>query len=165
MFLVISAKLYIVLSAYKFNSSNVLVTSESLVPACAVFVNIVCIEPILVSYSWKPVITGSIVKAFAVFLAESIALFVMFTNAVVPITPSVENFCVIVSTPDARLSIPFLFKVFTLLLILSSPSTLDFILSFSLSFCKVPKVLLTPLSKPWLLNSIWTIRLSIELTS
>ena len=48
---VISVKLYIVKSAYLFNSSNAELTSFMVVPSDLVFANIVCTELICVSYS------------------------------------------------------------------------------------------------------------------
>ena len=97
-------------------------------------VSIVCMAPILVSYSEKPLVIGSIVNACARFLPALTALFVIFASAVTPITPSAENLVVMLSTPDANPLIPDVDNLDIPLLTSLSPSVEFFILSFSFSF-------------------------------
>ena len=95
---VISVKLYIVLSAYVFNSLRDFFTSFNVDPSLLVFASIVCIEPICVSYSCIPVFTGSIVRAETILLPALTAELVMLDKAVTPITCSAENLACTAST-------------------------------------------------------------------
>ena len=110
-------------------------------------VSIVCIAPILVSYSEKPDIIGSTVSDFTRFLPALTALFVIFASAVTPITPSAENLVVTLSTPVTNPLSPDVDNLDIPLLTSLSPSVEFFILSFSFSFPRLAIVLLTPLSK------------------
>ena len=69
-------------------------------------VSIVCIAPILVSYSEKPDIIGSIVSDFAKFLPALTALLVIFANAVTPITPKADKPFETDDTPLSKPDIP-----------------------------------------------------------
>ena len=72
-----------VLSEYSFNSFKYPFTVSRLSPVAAMMV---CTDPILSSYSLKPVVIGCRVNALTILLAEFTAELVMFANAVTPIT-------------------------------------------------------------------------------
>ena len=95
---VISWKLYIVLSAYKLSLSKASVTSSRVVPWYSVFAKIVCIDPILVSYSLRPDLTGSIVKDLTILFPALMAEFVILARAVTPTTCNAENLAFTLST-------------------------------------------------------------------
>ncbi|CRH85211.1 Uncharacterised protein [Chlamydia trachomatis] len=95
-----------VLSAYVLRSSRTELTCLRFVPSLAVFESIVCMDPILVSYSLKPSIIGSMVNDFVSARPALTARFVRFINAVVPIMPKVLNLLLTVSSALPTLSKP-----------------------------------------------------------
>src|SRR5699024_2368721 len=95
--LVISPKLYIVLSAYEFSSFNVLLTSARVVPCLAVLASIVWTDAIFDSYSWNPSVIGFIDNELAMFIAALVTLFDMLDNTLLAICPIVENLALTVS--------------------------------------------------------------------
>ena len=103
-----------VLSAYVLSSFKALLTSSRVVPLLAVFVRIVVMAFILVSYSLKPVRTGSMVNDFTKFVPAVIAALVIRCRAVTPIIPRVVNL-------EEMVSIPF-----------SIPATEKFFVAFSI---------------------------------
>ena len=118
------------------------------VPLLSVLVRIVWIEFIFVSYSEKPSVIGAKVKAFVNLRPASMALFVMFINAVVAIIPNALNLLVTPSIPDASAPIPSDVNLFILLLTSLRPLVAPFILRLSFRLFKDFIVVLTPFSNP-----------------
>ena len=150
-FLVISVKLYIVLSAYMLSSSNAALTSANVEPLFDVFANMVCIAFICVSYSWKPVLIGSMVNESTIRFPALTALFVIFAMVVAAATCIAENLSWTVSIAfDSGFMLTFLI----LLLRLSTPLSALPKFKLSLSLPNVRIVSLVFCSKLLLSNSI-----------
>ena len=95
-----------VLSAYVLRSSKTALTCLRFVPSLAVFASIVCMDPILVSYSLKPSMIGATVNDFVSARPALTARLVKFIKAVVPIMPKVLNLLLTVSNAFPTLSKP-----------------------------------------------------------
>ena len=118
------------------------------VPLLSVLVRIVWIEFIFVSYSENPSMIGSIDKALVNLRPASIALLVIFINAVVAMIPNALNLLVTPSIPDASAPIPSDVNLFILLLTSLRPLVAPFILRLSFRLFKDFIVVLTPFSNP-----------------
>ena len=147
-------------SAYLFSSFKARLTSLMLAPSFCVFAKIVCVALICVSYSCKPVVIGSIVKAETIFLPAFNAEFVIFVRAVTAMTSSAENFNRTDSTPPAS---PPISTEPAALLMFSKPFALSSNLRLFFSLSSVDMLVLTFFSKFALSNRISTTLWSIVL--
>ena len=133
--------------------------SVNVVPLEAVFVMIVWIAFILVSYSFKPSIIGSTVNDLANFNPASTALLVMLTNAVTPATSRAENLLIRVSAPfDTGSKLTFLAAAVTF----ANPLTPSASCNFLLKLLNVDIVLFAADMNFEFWKSILTILLSID---
>ena len=114
--------------------------------------------PICVSYSLKPVVIGSIVRALAIRFPAFTAEFVILAKVVTPTTCKAENLACTASIPAF---IPAKLTPLAALPTSSSPLEAPDRFNFCLSFSRVDILVATPLSNCLLSNRISTTLLSI----